>query len=321
MEPLAWFETLSAPERLEVVRQFLAELSRVDPGLRQSVALWKQGTTARVAADVACPQGVMQLGINLLVEGADPKLMRALRSRVESGALIFGRGRAQLKGTGTSPVQLAELGYGSLMVREHLGELVLVASTQHPVSVPAGLAVGRPLPTKLPDGEGFVATLFEGQLLLLGSYQGLRQQEVQAARTAPILLGLVPVTQGLLLIGLGIPGLLDGHADLPFALGIEPPETRRWPPPAPDGGAVILVALVERRDGVVRALRTLKMSAAWSAELHRLVEGQMDCMDGYCRAQYEVEVADSRRRWPRPQDIARDFVVVEVGLDLDRRGA
>jgi len=303
---LAWFIALSPSERLEFVAQVVAGLKRIDPQFAAASNLWRRGKSARLVT-----AGGRQAAVHLMV--ADQRLLRALLSRVEAGTVDFEPGRA-VGVDGEVPAMVASLGVGMLVVREMRGELMLAATTSPGVAVPVGLAVGHPSPFP-PPGEGFIATLFEGQIHLVGGYLGLRRREIQAARCAKVTLGLMQVSPGLLLVGLRWPGLLVGWADLPFALAVEPPSRRRWPAPSVGGDAMVVASLVDLADNRVRALRTLRLSPTFGRELHRIMDEQMDSLEGYDRAAYVAEVDSVRRRLPTPADVGAVMTVVEVAQD------
>jgi hypothetical protein len=296
------------------VRGIFAAAETVDPGFRDASSIWARGKTARL--EMAIP-GVGPLPVHLMVEDSDPRLLRALYSRLKSGQLEWVDGRAAaVDGVVPAVSALLGAGIGVLVVREMLGELILSLTGKPSIPYPMGLEPGRPSPLPRPEAEGFRALLFEGRLILVGGFHGLRREEVKAAKRAPITLGLAPVTPDLLSIGMKYPNLMSGWTDMPFAIGVEKPETRKWLPPGSDGTTVVIVAVVDCLTNVAAAVRVLWMSPSWTAGLHDIVDRQIDRAGGYDRARYVAEVDVCRAKYPTPNDLRPLMTRVETAQDI-----
>ena len=138
---------------------------------------------------------------------------------------------------------------------------------------------------------------FEGTVLLVGRFLGLRRPEVQAAKKGAVSVGLARFDARLCVIGLRIPGLISGWTDLPFALGVERAENRRFGPPDAVGRMRLVRVMGDRLTGVARVVRPLSMSRAWTVAFHGVLEAQHDAGD-LSRAEYDALVRATRGRWP-----------------------
>jgi hypothetical protein len=315
LTPYAWFRGLADAERTAAVRALLAAADAVDTGLEHARSIWRNRKTARLEVEVS---GVGGMALHLVVEGDDPRLLRAFRSRVAAGNLDWVEGRCASIDGSVVPSVSAPLGVGVLVVRELFGELLLSITGKPAISYPEGLVVGKPSPLpRPPGGDGFTVLLFHGQVVLVGGFAGMRKPEVKAARKSPITLAVAPLTPDLCVIGMRVPGLLTGWADLPFAVGVEPPERRQWLPPAADGTMVVLVAVVDRATNVCVAVRSLWMSPKWTAALHNVVDEQVVRAGAYTKAAYHQQVDDYRSKYPRPDDLRPLMTAIEVGHDLE----
>ena len=71
-----------------------------------------------------------------------------------------------------------------------------------------------------------------------------------------------------------------------------------------------MLVVADARTGIAAAVRLLHASKAWGTAFLDAIERQHDLGD-LTRAEYGRLVADSRTRWPHPNDIARDFLVTD----------
>lgn len=322
-DPLEWFAGLDEDARADVVRHVVAAFEGMDPGFATASGMWRRGKTARVEVTVpsASPR---PFGVHLSVEGANPRLLANLIDRARRGDLVFAPSIVQNEAGGTTQGLVASMGVGAAVVTSRLGELVLTASATSRTSVPVGdgigrgragipLVVGSRFPVAPPEQEGFVLMLFEGQLVGVGNFGGLGPRDARLFGTAQLRVGLARATSDLMLLCIDIKGFRfgDGWFEMPFAIAVERPEQRRLAPPDGEGRMSIVLILVDRDDGTVRALRPVRLSKGFSATLLDTIDAQQDAQGAYDMARYAADYAAATRRWPTPAHIERDMVAKE----------
>ena len=302
---MSWksLSSMSPTERLVMLGSFIDSVMDIDPSLSQAAKIWNLGKTVAVE----CRLGDMSLRIYL---SATPALVNRLADALREGRLEMSSGTADIGGRQVEAL-VGSMGSAAVSVTEAPdGGLLVTVAHMRAVALPEGPREGEVVPFPLPGGEGFTVLPFEGSILLVGAFAGLRRQEVQAASKGTITVGLARFDERLCSICLRIPGLLTGWTDLPFALGVERPENRRLSPPSTSGGMKLVLVAGDALTGLARVVRPLAMSRAWTSALHDILEAQHDAGE-VSRADYEALVRASRERWPTPDDVARDFVVVE----------
>lgn len=321
-DPLEWFASLGAPDRVAAVREVVAAFERADPGLGRASEMWRAGKTARV--EVRIPSATpLPFGVHLSVQGAEPRLLAHVMNRVRLGDLEFGAVMVQDEAGGRDHGLAAPLGIGSLVVTASRGDLVVSASGGQKLKVPiaadaakgrAGIPalVGSRFPMGLPDREGFLVLPFEGQLALIGSFDRVTTRDARLFRTGAARVGMALPTPRLMLLCIDIKGFTDGWMEMPFSLAIEPPENRRLIPPGTDGRLALLAMLIDRGDGSVRAVRPLPLSRQFSGKLLDAVEAQQDAAEGYDSAAYGAEYAAAQLRWPTAAAVEREMVAREA---------
>lgn len=302
---MSWklLSSMSPTERLVMLGSFIDSVLDIDPTLSQAAKIWALGKTVAVE----CRLGDMSLRIHL---SSTPALFHRLAEALREGRLEMSSGTAEIGGRQVEAL-VGSMGSAAVSVTAAPdGGLLVTVAALRSMALPEGLREGEVLPFPLPEGEGFTVLPLEGTVLLVGAFAGLRRPEVQEARRGVISVGLARFDERLCSICLRIPGLLTGWTDLPFALGVERPENRRLSPPDADGGMKLLLVVGDLSSGVARVVRPLAMSRAWTTAFHSVLEDQHDAGD-MSRADYEALVRASRERWPTPDEVVRDFIVVE----------
>jgi hypothetical protein len=144
------------------------------------------------------------------------------------------------------------------------------------------LQVGRPFPNQSPLAEGaHYAHSSEGQFLTL-IYNQPSQEEIREVATSPCAFALCPYEEILFFL------FKFGTApwsDAPFTLHLVPSQRRYVPPGA--GHNLLNVTLISQSDWIVRALRTVSLSAAFAEELGKTLREQS-------KSQWNESVYDGR---------------------------
>jgi hypothetical protein len=324
---MAWLAAATGAERAAFVKTVLDTIAAIDPGCTQALGIWRAGKTIKVRASIFTADGTpVEIGIHVGIDrdGAEAAFFDRVRRHLEKGGLSLDPGQIQI-GTGEDPSAsmasafMTQIDEGTISLTVRHGEIAILLSHRSAVPVPirapasvGGVAAGFMVDLPRLPHEGFILFLFEGQLFLVAQFDGLTPAEVEAARTASPSLGLVPATDDLMILAAALPGLANGWCDMPFAAGIEAPQSRRLNPPEADGTSVILLALTEGMTGEVAVLRPLRMSARWTEKLHDIIRRQLEGATGYDRHAYERDVRESRRRWPSPNDLVSSLAVIET---------
>lgn len=315
--PLDWFADLTSEEKISLFRQVLSEMEQLDPGAENRMRMWKLQKTMCLTFDVPMPSGevVRDVEFHLFVEEGDRALWRSVLNWAETGTTEFGPGWTSDPAGNSVQGWLASLGIGSLIVLNINGGLGFTASKVKFVPIPEGMRPGSDVPVTLPASEGFTILLFGGQLTIIGNFNNLQPREIRAAQTSPVRIGIAKATDGLMVLGMSVKDLTSGWEGLPFSLPSEPIERRHIMPPDMTGERALLLVLVDRATEKVAVMRPLMMSSTWSAEFERILEFQEDLSGSYTRADYLRDVEEARRRWPSPNDLPKDFSVVELARD------
>ena len=312
IDALEWFASFSNEERVSIVRSVVESIHKMDPDWSQCSAIWARGKTVRLTAAASVGPHAAAIGLHLVIEGNDPRLRRILTTRLTAGDLTFEAGWLQHEGKSEERAWMARLGMGTLAVYGERGEVIIKATHRQPLAVPGASGSQAIAALPLPPAEGFLSYLYDGQPLLVASFHGVSAGEIDAVRNVPIEIGVVPISDGLLLFGLKVPGLTDGWADLPFSLAVEQPENRRINPPEADGVGHLLLALIDRDTRRTVALRPLRLSTAFTSALHDLLDTQQDVAGRYTMTDYRRDLETSQRRWPKPSMIVEAMVARET---------
>lgn len=307
-DPMEMFKSLGNDAKAAFVRMVVSAFQTVDPGFEKAAEIWRRGKTTRIEALVVTKGGEQNIAVHLVIEAADTQLTRTFVGKAESGTLEFGPGWGDTDGGGTLTGLVASLGMGTLLVREERGELVLSVSRRQHINVPHGLNVGGVLPFGAPEREGFILNLFDGQLIGVSCFVKIQPRETRMFAKSALRVGLVKATKNLLLFCIDLPGVTDGWAEMPFALGVEKPETRRLTPADADGCLSILLALADQRDAKVHAVRTVLLTQEFSSALLTLIEDQQDACEGYTKADSALEYEAVVKRWPTPSHAEKDMI-------------
>ena len=298
---LAWFGSLDGVDRAAVLEDILNAVERMDPGFAVSRATWRQGKTVKFSACLPLPSGPVEADVHVMVDPDDPMLMPNLRRRAARRDLAFEPGCTESGDVGRELSWVASLGMGSLSVLERQGSLMVVAKIGQVLAMPLGLEPGGRLPFAAPPG--IVAKLFSGQMFAIFGFSDPRPDEIGAFSAAPIRLGLVEASSGLMLICMSVPGVVSGWADLPYSVAIEPGDNRHITQPAADGTMAIVMALVDSGSSRVAGVRTIRAPAPWTRKFNDLVEKQAG-LASYGRADYDRDVTAAYARWPSPALLA-----------------
>ena len=302
--PLSWFASLSAENKMGFAQRVIEAFGTVDPGFADAQKVWRSGKTVRL-------EGIIDgrsMGFHLSIEGGDQRLLELAIKRIRRADLEWNPVRADLLHK-TENAYAAKLGRGTLLVFENMGELIVMAKKMQVAPVPEGLAVGNPLPIGLPASEGFILMIFEGQPLIIGSFENLSAREIKEIKKGRVDIGLVPKSQHILFLGLKIDGFTDGWSDLPFALGLEKIEHHRLNAPDLDGRAGLILILAERPAATVRALRSMRLPVDFTTAFHQAIEDQQDALQSFSRADFTDALEQARRGWPHPNDMEREMTI------------
>ncbi len=293
------FATLPGQAKTDLVRQVLDGVVRIDPDLQQFMSIRSQGKTVIVQTTVN--------GVPLQVHVTAPDahtFLRNYQSLTSQPEKPFCSGMVDLNGIQT-PAFLRQVGSITTVVYRQHDALMISLTAERAVPVPSDLRRGKKLPFELPDNDGFLLTTFEGQLMIVGSYRGLRKNEIRCAGKAVMSFGLVKLSPDTCIIGLKVPGVC-GWCDMPLAYGLESPENWKLNPPDVDGTSKLLLILAERKTSIVEVLRTVRLSKEFTTALHETIEEQHERAAGMTRESYIASIEAYRRR-RKVDDIHLDF--------------
>src|SRR3546814_15948351 len=109
---LEWFESLTQPEMLELVRDVLDQFEEMDPGAAARMEMWKRRETARFITDLVRPEEstIRGIGFHLSVEDGERALWRRVMARAEDGRLQFRQAEITGLAGGTRARWIAPLG-------------------------------------------------------------------------------------------------------------------------------------------------------------------------------------------------------------------
>lgn len=170
-------------------------------------------------------------------------------------------------------------------------------------------AVNQPFPQPIPPQDGLVYAYQPGIHALLVFMSGLKEREVQAARTATIEFALTPWRgkPSVLFLQAFIPGLL-AWGDAPFHLQAQPPDTRPSLDQLSDEQRLsISVVLVDRRTRLVRAIRHGSLSPQFSRALHGILRQQIE--EQFDQRAYDTALAQAYKAFPDPAAMVRSSIV------------
>jgi hypothetical protein len=250
-DPILWFDGFTERTRKRVVRHLLNTFEERDPQFLESTLRWARDEPVTARALIPINEGFRTISVYLSVETGDLRLLRILESQLGENGTKFDRGLTVLKGGILRESWLFSLGVGTFSLFGCKDILELLLAFQRGVQVPAGLRSGQLFPGQLPPKEGMVCQLFHGQILIIASFEGMSAEETASVSSGAIDVGLLKVTSGLALLAVRVPGLIDGWADLPIALGIEDAENALITPPDKHGRIGLVMILIDRTSGNV----------------------------------------------------------------------
>lgn len=159
------------------------------------------------------------------------------------------------------------------------------------------LVVGQPYlsgGTRLPESVQYNYRGGGHELLMV--LRGLTSRERAAVATGPAEFALY--ADGTQIIMLYRFGTAIPWSDAPYTIHRVPERERVIPPPVetPEPHALLTVILVQQETGVVRALRTVTFSPAFTVALHAAIRKQAETP--YDPATYDRDLAALYRRYP-----------------------
>ena len=301
------FAGLTGQTKSDLVRQVLDGVVRIDPELKEFLAIRSLGKTVCLQAAV---NGV-PVPVHVTAPDA-PTFLRNHQSLISQPEKPFEPGMVDLNGVQT-PAFLRQVGSITTVVYRQHDALMISLTAERAVPVPTDLRRGKKLPFKLPDSDGFLLTTFEGQLMVVGSYRGLRKNEIRCAAKAVVSLGLIKLSPDTCIVGIKVPGLC-GWCDMPLALALESPENWRLNPPDVNGTSKLLFVLAERKTSIVEALRAVRLSKDFTIALHETIEEQHERAASMTRDNYVASIETYRQR-RKVDDIHQDFVASCIAHD------
>ena len=166
-------------------------------------------------------------------------------------------------------------------------------------SSPTFLCVGRKLPepfrSKLGNSFSMNIGAAEG-ITIFGGLPALTEQEIRAARSAPVTLGFL--REGDAAFGIAfVPGLIT--ADMPYDHSLPPPHLRGLPERSPTEGLLVQIIVADTVSGIVRALRFVSITPKFSALIeHELA--RLDTRVGSPDWNHRADVVRAYRKYPTP---------------------
>lgn len=176
------------------------------------------------------------------------------------------------------------------------------------------LARGSVLPGfsgPLPDGPRFHFDASGPSVLLALARPTPR--EIRGVRSGRIRFGLLPFGKHTLFVLMQQSEGLKSWSDMPFALGLNPPEGRELPERAEAQGYGVHLTLVDARSGMVHALRWISVTPAFAAALDGAVGQQRAHFGEFSAAAHKAEIAEAYRRFPTADHMASKALAIELG--------
>jgi len=314
IDAVAWFAGFSAQDRATLVKALLHAFHGADPDWMGTIANCRAGKTARLEALVPMPDGTRaNVGVHLHVEDGDTRLLKSFIERAMAETLLFERGSSMItQAAEHQAAWIAAIGLGSVAILTVQDELMLAVSKRLTMEVP--VQVIGPIGSRfdLPDRDGMFLMLFEGHLNMLAAYGNVRREEISAARTAPMELGLLRFNEHLLFLCARMQGIAPAWSDLPFAISILKPEHRRLKPPEMNGSLQIPFMLMERHIGRAAVLRPFTLPRHFASVLLDLIETQQDLAGNYSEERYLADIRAAQSRWPTPAAMKPDFLLPPI---------
>lgn len=177
---------------------------------------------------------------------------------------------------------------------------------------PVVLAVGQPVPavfrSQVPSEGGFALRLGRSALLTIsGGVPEMTEKEAQAARKAPMTVGLLRHGDALFLC-IGIPGL--GEFDLPYDHRRVRAQCRGIPDRKPHQGLALEFLPYDTKTGILKGLRLLSLTPEFCAVLEKEIVF-LDKHVGSADWSYERDVRRAYQRWPNSKAMLGACTYVE----------
>lgn len=174
--------------------------------------------------------------------------------------------------------------------------------------------VGRQVPNwRGTHAEGAHFNVDSGGAILTFFYARPRPQEAEALASGSVRFGLLPAGDHTMFLLCAIEGLTEGWVDAPYALGIVPPDLRRFEFTDPDKGLVVTVMLVCARTGILHGIRALTVTPKFTDALDAVIAGQRMRLGGFTRGRHTAEVQTAYVKWASPAAMIEEAIVVETG--------
>jgi hypothetical protein len=179
------------------------------------------------------------------------------------------------------------------------------------------IEVGKPFPSNLhvANGtEGFKLNLTSIlPIEIIAIYPNPTAAEVYAAQRAELQVGLLDAGDHtfFLLLNLRHRDPIAGWADMPYAVGLLPPDYRPKPQATPQTGYAVNMALVDHQR-IVRSLRVFSLTPKFSLEMDRLIAKQLAHIETFTPERHGAEIDAAYAKYPATSAMVKDASLIEI---------